>query len=76
MSYKKFNQSSCEGFVKLRNIFNSLSLDLQLYIKLKQHIIFIAVISYFTQSMFKGAFHRWRHEYVLKLGPICSRIIK
>ena len=24
----------------------------------------------------KGTFHRWRHEYVLKLGPICSRILK
>ena len=24
----------------------------------------------------KGAFHRWRHEYVLKLDPICSGIIK
>ena len=26
--------------------------------------------------LIKGAFHRWAHEYVLKLGPICSRIIK
>ena len=35
-----------------------------------------ALLAAVSLPKFKGAFHRWRHEYVLKLGPICSRIIK
>ena len=39
-----------------------------------QNVFRIGMGSLWSYCNLKGAFHRWRHEYVLKLGPICSRI--